>query len=109
MRLHPATRRITLEVILSAIFGVDAERMDPLRRAIGNLLNPAQTLMLLQVAPHRPRLRRPAAAPLARALEQLDRLVYAEIALRREQPDLERADGHPLAAAAGPRRGRASR
>ncbi len=31
MRLHPATRRITLEVILSAIFGVDAERMDPLR------------------------------------------------------------------------------
>ena len=46
---------------------------------------------------------------LAGALEQLDRLVYAEIALRREQPDLERAHRHPLAAAAGPRRGRASR
>ncbi len=92
MRLHPATRRITLEVILSAIFGVDAERMDPLRTAIGNLLNPGQTLMLLQIALTGPRTDRPPRA-LAGALEQLDRLVYAEIALRRKQPDLdERTD-----------------
>jgi len=92
MRLHPATRRITLEVILSAIFGVDAERMDPLRRAIGNLLTPGQTLMLLRVAltsPNFDKLPR----SLAATLEQLDRLVYAEIALRREQTDLaERTD-----------------
>ncbi len=92
MRLHPATRRITLEVILSAIFGVDAERMDPLRRAIGNLLNPGQTLMLLKVALSCPNFDTPPRA-LADTLEQLDRLVYAEIALRRGQPDLdERTD-----------------
>jgi cytochrome P450 family 135 len=92
MRLHPATRRITLEVILKAIFGVDAERMDPMRRAIANLLNPGQTLMLLQVAFTGPRTDAPPRA-LAGALEQLDRVVYAEIALRRRQPDLhERTD-----------------
>ena len=92
MRLHPATRRITLEVILAAIFGVDAERMGPLRRAIGNLLNPGQTLVLLQVALTGPRTDVPPRG-LAGALAALDRLVYAEIDLRREQPDLhERTD-----------------
>ncbi|HTQ68808.1 MAG TPA: cytochrome P450 [Solirubrobacteraceae bacterium] len=92
MRVHPATRRITLDVILSAIFGVDAERMDPLRRAIGNLLGPGQTVMLLRVALSGPDFDTPPRA-LADALAQLDRLVYAEIALRREQPDLsERTD-----------------
>ncbi len=89
MRLHPSTRRITLEVILSAIFGVEAERMDPLRRAIGNLLSPGQTLMLLRVALTGPRTDRLPRA-LADSLQRLDRLVYGEIALRREQPDLER-------------------
>ena len=92
MRLHPATRRITLDVILSAIFGVDAERMDPLRAAIGNLLSPGHTLMLLKVALSGPDFENPPRV-LADALQELDRLVYAEIALRREQPDLsERTD-----------------
>ena len=48
--------------------------------------------MLLQIALTGPRTDRPPRA-LAGALEQLDRVVYGEIALRRTQPDLdERTD-----------------
>src|SRR4029077_19360915 len=38
MRLQERTRAITLEVILRAVFGVEAERMEALRSAIGGLL-----------------------------------------------------------------------
>src|SRR6267143_3002768 len=41
MRLHPRTRAITLEVILRAVFGVEAERMDRVRDAVAALLVPA--------------------------------------------------------------------
>ena len=34
------TRAITLEVILRAVFGVEAERMGPLKAAIGGLMEP---------------------------------------------------------------------
>src|SRR5438132_4571715 len=44
MRLQPHTRAITLEVILRAVFGVEAERMDSMRGAIGALLQPVSTL-----------------------------------------------------------------
>src|SRR6202042_94958 len=37
MRLQDRTRTITLEVILSAVFGVETEHMGPLRQAIGRL------------------------------------------------------------------------
>ena len=47
MRLQPRTRRITLEVILSAVFGVEAERMEPLREAIAACWG-RRTLMLLR-------------------------------------------------------------
>src|ERR1035441_3297266 len=43
MRLQGHTRAITLEVILRAVFGVEAERMGPLRAAIGELLEPMDT------------------------------------------------------------------
>src|SRR5207237_763620 len=38
MRLHERTRKITLEVILRAIFGVEAERMEELRDELVSLL-----------------------------------------------------------------------
>ncbi len=44
MRLQERTRQITLEVILRAVFGVEAERMDPLSAAIAELLEPMNTL-----------------------------------------------------------------
>jgi cytochrome P450 len=92
MKLSQRTRAITLEVILRAVFGVEAERMGALREAIGGLLTPAQTPMLLLAAIRRPVEARPTGA-FGRALDHLDEVIYAEIARRRAQQDLgERAD-----------------
>jgi cytochrome P450 len=92
MALLRQTRRITLEVILRAVFGVEAERMDPLRVAIGRLLEPANLLVVLRVALSRPSMERPAGA-FGDALDLLDALIYEEIERRRGAPDLhERRD-----------------
>ncbi len=92
MKLSERTRAITLEVILRAVFGVEAERMGALREAIGGLLGPSQTIALMVYA-----LRRPSSEPpsgrIGRALEHLDAVIYEEIARRRSQSDLgERND-----------------
>src|ERR1700682_332444 len=60
MRLLERTRKITLEVILRAVFGVEAERMEPLKAAIGDLLRPTQTMALLRFALRPPSSERPA-------------------------------------------------
>jgi cytochrome P450 len=92
MQLLERTRAITLEVILRAVFGVEAERMDRLRDAIAGLLKPANTLAILLFALRRPQMGPPTGA-IARALERLDGVIYEELARRREQPDLaERSD-----------------
>ncbi len=92
MRLASRTRGITLEVILRAVFGVEAERMGTLRDAIAGLLKESQTPALLLAALRRPTLERPTGA-IGRALDHLDSVIYQEIARRREQEDLgERAD-----------------
>jgi cytochrome P450 family 135 len=92
MRLQDRTRAITLEVILRAVFGVEAERMDALRDAIDGLLAPLQSLRLIWLALRRMSLERPTGA-IGRALDRLDETIYAEIARRRVQEDLaERTD-----------------
>jgi cytochrome P450 len=92
MRLGAHTRSITLEVILRAVFGVEAERMGTLARAIGELAEPTRTFAMLRFALSAPSNDRPP-GELGRALERLDTLIYAEIARRREQADLsERED-----------------
>ena len=92
MRLQERTRAITLEVILSAVFGVEAERMDPLRDAIAGLLAPMHSLRLVWLALRRMSLERPTGA-IGRALDRLDETIYAELARRRVQEDLaERTD-----------------
>jgi cytochrome P450 len=88
MKLSRRTRAITLEVILRAVFGVEAERMGALRDAIGGLLTPGQTPALLLAALRRPVEARPTGA-IGRALDHLDEVIYAEIARRRKQDDLE--------------------
>jgi len=92
MKLAERTRAITLEVILRAVFGVEAERMGALREAIGGLLGPVQLPAMLLFALRRPSAERPGGS-IGRALAHLDTVIYAEIARRRAQEDLaERAD-----------------
>ncbi len=87
MRLQERTRRITLEVILRAVFGVEAERMEELRGAIGELLAPVNPLRILLLALRRPSAERPTGA-IGRALDHLDALVFEELGRRRGQEDL---------------------
>jgi cytochrome P450 len=87
MRLHEHTRSITLEVILRAVFGVEAERMGTLSEAIGQLLEPMGAVAILRFA-LRPNSDRPPGA-MGAALEHLDRVIYEELRRRREQTDLE--------------------
>jgi cytochrome P450 len=92
MQLAPRTRAITLEVILRAVFGVEAERMGALKEAIAGLLEPMHPLAVLLVALRRPTLERPTGA-IGRALDHLDAVIYEELARRRAQEDLaERTD-----------------
>ncbi len=92
MRLHARTRAITLEVILRAIFGVEAERMGPLRLAIEELMAPMNLLAVLRIALTRPTQERPAGA-IGRALDGLDVLIHEELSRRRGAGDLaERTD-----------------
>ncbi len=87
MRLQERTRMITLEVILRAVFGVEAERMEELRSAITGLLAPMHPLRMVLFAFRRPSLDPPTGA-IGRALERLDAVIYSELRRRRSQPDL---------------------
>jgi cytochrome P450 len=92
MKLADRTRAIALEVILRAVFGVEAERMGALRDAIGGLLGPVQLPALLLFALRRPSMQRPGGS-IGRALAHLDTVIHAEIARRRAAADLaERTD-----------------
>jgi len=88
MRLQERTRKITLEVILRAVFGVQDERMGPLKQAIGDLLRPTHTVAMLRFALRRPTGARPTGA-IGEALARLDGLIYEEIGRRRAQRDLD--------------------
>jgi cytochrome P450 len=87
MRLQERTRAITLEVILRAVFGVEAERMDALRTAIGELFAPLHPLAVVLFALRRPSRERPTGA-IGRALDRLDGVIYEELGRRRKQTDL---------------------
>jgi len=90
--IHPRMQAITLEVILRAVFGVEAERMERLRAAISGLLTPSQLPALLLFALRRPTGERPT-GQIGRGLDHLDAVIYEELARRRGQPDLaERTD-----------------
>jgi cytochrome P450 len=87
MRVLPRTRAITLEVILRAVFGVEAQRMDRVRDAVKALLVPASPLLVLRIALSRPSRQRPS-GDFGQALDRLDAVLYEEIARRRSQEDL---------------------
>jgi cytochrome P450 len=92
MRLQERTRAITLEVILRAVFGVEADRMESLRDAITELMTPLHPLKMVLLTLRRPTGERPTGA-FGRALDHLDRVIYEELGRRRAQQDLaERTD-----------------
>jgi cytochrome P450 len=88
MRLAPHTRAITLEVILRAVFGVEAEQMAQMREAIGGLLEPMSGLTLLMFALRRATSERPPGA-MGRALDRLDAVIHEEIERHRARGDIE--------------------
>jgi cytochrome P450 family 135 len=87
MRVQERTRAITLEVILRAVFGVEAERMDTMRAAIAGLLAPVNPLRLLAIALRQPSMERPTGA-FGEALDRLDAAIADELTRRRAQADL---------------------
>src|SRR5438132_1785662 len=92
MRLQERTRAITLEVILRAVFGVEAERMEHVRAAVSALLVPVHPLTVLMVALRMPTGERPGGR-FGVALDRLDAVMHEELARRRAQEDLaERTD-----------------
>ncbi|MDO9355788.1 MAG: cytochrome P450 [Solirubrobacteraceae bacterium] len=90
MPLQPRMQSITLEVILRIVFGVeDTARQDDLRAAIVKLLAYTENKWIMGpsfiAAIRMGRL----VGPVATVAKEVDRLIYAEIALRRKDPDLE--------------------
>ena len=90
--LHPSMQAITLEVILRAVFGVeDVGRRDELRDGLVEILG--ATASPVAVGFITPGVRRlPVYRRLARLRERTDELLFAEIAERRRDPDVEGRD-----------------
>ena len=91
----PRMQAITLEVILRAVFGVkDKAQLDPLREALGDLLDFAagspRTAILALGGPDR--LRESKWFGFRDVMAHADELVLAEVARHRADPDIESRD-----------------
>jgi cytochrome P450 len=92
IRLRPRMQEITLEVILRLVFGIeDAERLERLRELLPRMAAEGAWLFWLPVG-FRPRWF-PPLRNLFRRLEEIDAILFDEIARRREDPRVaERQD-----------------
>jgi cytochrome P450 family 135 len=91
--VRPAMQRITLEVIMRTVFGVqDDARRERLRRALQEALewgsDPRRLALLAALGPHRVG----RARMFRRVRDPADALIYEEIGRRREAPDLAERD-----------------
>ncbi len=90
-KLHASMQRITLEVIMRAVFGVTQRRRDDLRQALLDVLaatrSPATIGVTMPVLRELPRFRR-----VRRQVEAADALLASEIAEHRADPDLDQRD-----------------
>jgi cytochrome P450 len=91
--VRPAMQRITLEVIMRTVFGVqDDARRERLRRTLGEALewgsDPRRMAMLAALGPQRVA----RARMFRRVREPADELIYEEIRSRRAAPDLAERD-----------------
>ena len=91
-RLHERMRDLTLEVILRVVFGVtDSDRLDRLRPLVEKVVSVRPIIMLGGFYPAL--LKLPPWRTFLRAQEQVDEILYDEIARRRNDPELaERND-----------------
>jgi cytochrome P450 len=92
--LHPRMQAVTLEVILQAVFGVrDIERGDQLRQGLKQMLDDnASPALQLQVLLSRRFQRGDPLAELQELKHAVDRVLFAEIAERRRDPDLDQRE-----------------
>jgi cytochrome P450 family 135 len=84
VRMRAVAQRITMEVIIRAVFGIsDPERIAELQRVLPRLSSPNPFLLLVQkdLGPRSPWGR------FVRLRDHVDRLLYEEIAQRRDDPD----------------------
>jgi cytochrome P450 family 135 len=91
--VRPAMQSITLEVIMRTVFGVqDEARRERLRETLASALewgtDPRRMAMLAALGPQRVA----RARMFRRVREPADALIYEEIRLRRDAPDLEERD-----------------
>ena len=90
-RTHDRTTKLTLEIILQVVFGVtDEGRLAELRPVVGRIVDVDTVIMLGTLFPRLQKI-----PPWSRFLtvqRDLDRLLYAEIADRRRQSDLDSRD-----------------
>jgi len=85
---HPAMQRITLEVIMSAVFGVSDERHAPLRAGLNRVLSSTRSPFAFGLT--FPLLRKlPPYSGMLKSLRETDRLIAAEISDRRADPTTE--------------------
>ncbi|MET7283552.1 cytochrome P450 [Kribbella sp. NPDC005582] len=81
-QVHQRMRNLTLEIILQVIFGVtDHRRLNTLRPLVDKIVSVSPIIMLGGL--YRPLLRIPPWRTFLRAQEQIDHLLYDEIARRR--------------------------
>jgi cytochrome P450 family 135 len=91
--LLPTTQQLTLDVILRAVFGVEAgPRQDELKRRLRSMIEPVSNrfgmlLMVLMRFGNNTAVRR-----FEERRRRVDELIYDEIARRREAPDLEQRE-----------------
>jgi cytochrome P450 family 135 len=91
--LRPRMQAITLEIILRAVFGLErGERLEALRvelrRLLDTLTRPAMFVFPVLLGPERLAHFR----PFQQLHDQVDRLIYAEIAERRRASDLDKRE-----------------
>jgi len=91
--LHPHTQRITLTVILRAVFGItDEARIDHATRLINEFSDRVTTITRMPFLRHGLGRHLAPWRRFVRAREGLDAFIYEEIALRRKEPGSEDRD-----------------
>jgi cytochrome P450 len=86
-RTHDRMTKLTLEIILQVVFGVtDERRLAQLRPVVARIVDVTGLIMIGTLYPRLQKI--PPWSRYLRVHAELDRLLYAEIADRRRQPDL---------------------